>query len=352
MSTPPALDVRLLWLPEALPGALLSAVDVLASAATVWRLRQPGRPVPLRWALVGADGRRIALPGGLLPASPRPRLPAGTPVLWVLPPLLAEDAPRLDELLVRHAAAVRLLRAQAAAGAAVVCLGNGLVLAGAAGWLDGRRAAAPWPYLSGLRRRLPGADLAGALPVAADGPVFSCAAPALATRCLVQALASLWDADLADACAQVLDWQPERQAMVPALADQAWLPRTAESPVIRALRWLDEHLAQPYDLAALAAAAATSPRTLLRHFQAAQGCTPLAHLQRLRIARAKLLLETTLQGHDAIATACGYADAASLRRLFRRATGVSMSAWRQRHALRARRPAWGVRTTARGTARR
>ena len=99
---------------------------------------------------------------------------------------------------------------------------------------------------------------------------------------------------------------------------------------------------RPYALDAVAQAAAVSPRTLLRHFRQVLGHSPLDHLHRLRCERARWLLETTLEGIPAIAQSCGYADPAAFRRIFTRVVGLSPSAYRQRHALRAPRQRWRV----------
>ena len=48
--------------------------------------------------------------------------------------------------------------------------------------------------------------------------------------------------------------------------------------------------------------------------------TPLNYLHRLRIERAKMLLEVTLHGVESVAEACGYADTSAFRRLFQRET--------------------------------
>jgi transcriptional regulator GlxA family with amidase domain len=338
------LDVRLVWVPEATPGTLFMAAEVLGCAAMLHRLRRPQAPPLLRWRVVAPGGRDIVHP--FLPKGPRlPRLPRlrGARSLVVAPSLAAEDAPHLGEIVARHPALLRLLQQQAGTGGWIAACFNGVVWPAAAGLLDGQRAVAPWPYQSWLARSYPRCDFSATEPVARNGRVFLGVAPSLVTELMLRVLAELVDADLAATCAQVMLHQPGRQHMAPALVERQWLVRTADSPVHRAMQWLQDHLERPYRLKDVAEAAAASERTLLRHFHAATGRTPLEHLQGLRVERAKLLLETTLHGLDAIAEACGYADTASMRRLFKRATGVAMSDWRARHTLRAPRALWKVR---------
>lgn len=339
--SPLQLDVRLLWLPEALPGTLFAALDVLHTAAGLHRLRQPGEPQPMRWRVVDGAGRRVTTPFTPEPRA-QPRGPAQQALL-VLPALAAQDAPHLGELMTRHAAALRLVRRHAEAGGWIAACGTGLVMPAHLGLLDGQRVAAPWAFQSWLARIHPRCDFSATEPLSQAGRVFGCVAPALVHELLLQALGTLLDADLAQACAQVVLHQPDRQRAAPALAQQQWLVRTPDSPVHRARQWLDAHIERPYDLKAVATAAAASERTLLRQFRAVTGQTPLQYLHEIRIQRAKLLLETSLHGLDAIAQACGYADTASMRRLFKRATGLSMSEHRQRHALRSRRSHWQAR---------
>jgi transcriptional regulator GlxA family with amidase domain len=336
--------VRLVWVPEASPGTLFMTAEVLGCAAMLHRLRRPQAPPLLRWRVVSPSGRAIAHP--FMPARPRARPPRGARSLLVVPALAAEDAPHLGEIVQRHPALLRLLQQHVAAGGFVAACFNGVVWPAAAGLLDGQRVGAPWPYQSWLARAHPRCDFSAVDPVAQHGPVFLAMAPSLAIDLALRVLAQLVDADLAATCAQVLLHQPGRQHMAPALVESQWLVRTADSPVHRAMQWLQQNVERPYRLKDVAEAAAASERTLLRHFQAATGRTPLQHLQGLRIERAQLLLETTLHGLDAIAEACGYADTASMRRLFKRATGVAMSDWRERHTLRAPHAHWRVRKPA------
>jgi transcriptional regulator GlxA family with amidase domain len=146
-------------------------------------------------------------------------------------------------------------------------------------------------------------------------------------------------------CANILLHQPQRQQMAPELARQKWLAPTSDSPVYRAMQWLQDHLGETYQLAALSHAAATSERTLLRHFKNVVGMTPLDYLHGLRVERAKMLLEVSLHNMHTIATACGYVNATSFRRLFHSVTGVNPSEYRARFRLRSHRPRWKVEMT-------
>jgi transcriptional regulator GlxA family with amidase domain len=338
--TPPSpLRVRLLWLPEALPGTLFAALDVVLTAARVAQLQRPGEPSRISWQCVSASGRALPTPYA---SAPKPARGEPAQSLLVIPGLGADNAPQLGDVAKRSSAALRLIERHAAEGGWVAACSTGMLLPAELGLLDGGRLAAPWAYQSWFTRRYPACDFTAGEPMGAVGRSFTCVAPALVTEFMLRVIGHVHSPDLAQACSQVLLYQAQRQQLTPDLVANQWLTRTSDSPAWRAMQWLQANVDKPYRLEPLAEVAAASTRTLLRHFRQVTGMTPLDYLHALRIERAKMLLEATLHGIPAIAESCGYADAASFRRLFQRETGMTLSAYRARYALRARRTFWRV----------
>jgi transcriptional regulator GlxA family with amidase domain len=62
--------------------------------------------------------------------------------------------------------------------------------------------------------------------------------------------------------------------------------------------------------------------------------TPGRYVERVRVAEARRLLETTALTTDLVARRCGLGTAESLRRAFVRNLGVSPGAYRSRFATR------------------
>lgn len=340
------LHVRLLWLPQALPGTLFAALDVLRAAAQIAALQRPGASRELSWQIVSANGRSMPSPFSPPGASRQGgrRAPSRPPEqsLLLIPSLAADNAPHLGETVSKATAALRLVERHAQAGGWVAACSSGMVMLAELGLLDGHRVAAPWIYQSWMARRYPRCDFSADESMGTADRLFTCVAPASMTEFMLRVLGHLHDPDLAQACSQVLLHQPLRQQLTPTLVASQWITKTSDSPVYRAMQWLQANVDKPYRLAPVAAAAAASERTLLRHFRQVTGMTPLDYLHHLRIERAKMLLEVTLHGVPGIAEACGYSDTASFRRLFHRETGMSLSEYRSRYTLRSRRSHWRV----------
>jgi transcriptional regulator GlxA family with amidase domain len=121
------------------------------------------------------------------------------------------------------------------------------------------------------------------------------------------------------------------------------LPRGGDG-LAPTLDWATAHLDQALTVADLARRAGLSPRQLARRMQAELHATPLQWLHRQRVVRAQEMLESTDAGMEQIAARCGLGSAATLRRHFTRALGVSPAAYRATFGqLQARRAADAAR---------
>jgi transcriptional regulator GlxA family with amidase domain len=340
----PPLDVQLLWLPEALSGTLFSALDVLRIASAILNLRNPGKPCPLTWRVITPDGLAVnfdASPPGTWSSAPPLQVEASRSLI-IVPGMFTYNLVDLIAICERHPAALHLLQSHAGQGGLIATSFNGLIFPARLGMLDGLKTGTHWAIKAFFVMAFPACDFSSDAPMIFHERIFTCVAPGQQTEFIIEILGRLYDADLSVACAQMLQFQPLRQQMSNGLYEQEWLTRTSDSPVFRAKQWLEANLEQPYRLPELAAVASASERTLLRHFKAAIGMTPLEYLQNLRIERAKIMLEVSLNNLHTVAAACGYTDSGSFRRLFHRATGMSPGEYRKRFTYRAKRVHWRV----------
>jgi len=134
--------------------------------------------------------------------------------------------------------------------------------------------------------------------------------------------------DVARATARIALVDDARSAQTP-YVDASLLPTPGAGFSRGVQRWLDQHLADRYDLALVSAACNVSTRTLLRRFREETGETPLNYLQRSRVRRARHLLESTDRSISSIAAQVGYHDASTFARLFARHVERSPRDYRQ-----------------------
>ena len=342
MPPPRLLGIDFPVLPTTAMGHVLHAIELLRAANLIARLRV-GRTAPrLGWRLCDAQGQPMPVAQGPCQPMLSEGVFEGPPqAQWVLSQHTAE-VPTLRQTVARHGSLRRHLAVAIDQGQRVLTLGNGAWLAAGSGRLSGHRVALPWYWAAAFHRDHPDVVIVAGTEVCVDGPWFSAALPQDTGELVLALVAQCWDHDLHAALASVLRPDAARQKAAQEALQGQPLPTTRDSALARAIEHLEKQVDQPYALAAVARAAAVSPRTLLRHFQEALGHSPLDHLHRLRCERARLLLEITLEGIPAIAQSCGYADPAAFRRIFTRHVGLTPQAYRERHTLRAPRQRWRV----------
>jgi transcriptional regulator GlxA family with amidase domain len=109
-------------------------------------------------------------------------------------------------------------------------------------------------------------------------------------------------------------------------------PVDADHPLQPTIVWMEDNALADLDLQAIANHASVSVRTLNRQFREHFGTTPMELLARLRVDRARRLLESTGLTIDRVAEQSGFGSYASLRFHFQRTVGVSPQRYRQSYA--------------------
>jgi len=280
--------------------------------------------------IVGVDGRLARGSGGV-----QVRAHAGVGALrharTIVVPGWRDRAERPPEPLLRE------LRRAVGRGARVLTICSGAFVLGHAGLLDGRRATTHWRYVAELRARFPRAAVEDDRLYVEDGPLITSAGSAAGIDAGLHLIRRDFGARVANTVARRLVMPPHREGGQAQYVQAPVAPRPgrALAPV---LDWARARLHAPIPIDALAERAAMSPRTFLRRFEAAVGTSPLAWLQRERMARARELLETGAMPVAQVAGACGYGSPETVRAAFRRNVGVPPGAYRARFG-RFRRPA-------------
>jgi AraC family transcriptional activator FtrA len=182
-----------------------------------------------------------------------------------------------------------------------------------------------------LRERFPLARVEEDVLYVDDGELITSAGSAAGIDAGLHLVRRDFGARIANAVARRLVMPPHREGGQAQYVDAPVAPRPARS-IATVMDWARARLDAPIAVDAMAARAAMSPRTFLRRFEAAAGITPLAWLQRERMARARELLEAGTLPIGHVAERCGYASPETFRATFRRIVGVPPGAYRARFA--------------------
>ena len=128
-----------------------------------------------------------------------------------------------------------------------------------------------------------------------------------------------------------------------------------DATILKVQHWLQNHASDIPSVKEMAQLSGLEERTFLRRFQKATGLKPTDYCQRLRVGKAREMLEFTNRTIEQIAWAIGYEDAGSFRKVFHRVVGLSPSDYRRRFAVALHKdgqdldpgePPWGKRHVA------
>jgi transcriptional regulator GlxA family with amidase domain len=261
--------------------------------------------------------------------------------LTIVPHASVGDAPRkIDTLIVAGgyghvaAAADRVLidwivrTAATARRTASVC--TGAFLLARAGLLDGRRATTHWAAAEELRRAHPQVHVDPEPIFVRDGQIWTSAG---VTAGMDLALA-LVEEDLGRDAALVIARHLVLFLRRPGGQSQFSATLVAQQPEREPLREMQrsllENVAEDHSVEAMAARANMSPRHFARVFRSETGMTPARYVERVRLEAARRRLEETAEPVAAVAAACGFGTAETMRRTFIRTLEVPPAEYRRR----------------------
>jgi transcriptional regulator GlxA family with amidase domain len=220
-----------------------------------------------------------------------------------------------------------------AAGARIASSCTGAFLVADAGLLDGRPATTHWMFADELRRRYPAVRVTPGQMIIDNGDVITSGGATAFLNLVLYLVERFAGHDRANLAAKVLLVDGHRSSQLPYIA---FGPERAHDDVIvhQIQQHIDSHLGEPLRIAELADSFGLSERTLSRRFAAATGGGPQTYLRHARIQHARRLLETAGDPVDQVRRRAGYGDAAAFRRVFKQATGLSPSGYRDAYGLR------------------
>jgi transcriptional regulator GlxA family with amidase domain len=235
----------------------------------------------------------------------------------------------------RYPKLVHWLRDMYDGGATICSACTGGNLTAETGLLDGQDATVHWMSENNFRRRHPDVMLRPeeVLVIAGDdGRLITSGAATAWHDLALYLIARHVGPATAQSVARFMLWEWHRDGQA---AFQVFSPPTdhGDAAVLAAQRAIAENFAVASPVEEMVKWSGLAPRTFKRRFTAATNHTPIAYVQRIRVERAKRMLETTGEPIEEISWAVGYEDPASFRRLFKRLTGLTPGAYRQRFQI-------------------
>ncbi|HWT14765.1 MAG TPA: helix-turn-helix domain-containing protein [Patescibacteria group bacterium] len=330
---PTALRLGILVFDGVMMSSIAAPSDALRVADKLAQLRFGASAPGFRTELVHARGAGSVMTSSGMTLSGIVA-PERDPDVLLIPGVMHGSAGELLQTTAALTAEIELIRAMHLRGVRVAGSCTGTFLLAMSGLLDGRPATTSWWLAAAFRQAFPLVDLQADELVVESGDVATAGGASAVLDFVLRQIARVTDAALAQQTAKLLLVDPERQSQAPYVS-AALIEKPRSTLTEKIEKFLSHEMHRALSVAEIAAHVGASERTLLRHCRSQFGAGPLAHLQRLRVERAKALLETSRLSFDEIVERCGYSDSASFRKLFKRETHLTPADYRERFTLRA-----------------
>lgn len=224
---------------------------------------------------------------------------------------------------------VAWLRERHAEGAVLAAVCGGVFMLAKTGLLAGRQATTHWSFADEFSARFPDVLMESDHMVIDYGDVVT-AGGAMAWADLGLRLTEqfLGTAVMHDTAHYMNVNPPGREQRF----YSGFEPRTkhGDAAILKVQQWLLGQGYRAITVAEIAQIAGLEPRTFLRRFVQATGMKPTEYQQRLRVSRAREMLEFSRSSVDSIAESVGYGDVRGFRRVFFEIVGLTPSDYRRR----------------------
>lgn len=290
---------------------VLPEFTLMGLATTMEPLRAANRSANqelYRWRLLSHDGEPVRSSSGItIPAHARFEPDEARDALMIVASFNVHDHSRC--VLAR-------LRRAARRGTAIGGLDAGSWTLALAGLLDGKRATTHWEDLEVFAAAFPKIEV---LPdrYVVDGARFTTGGATPALDMMLDLIAAHHGLNLANQVANAFIYDHQRPATAPQSIMSVGRLAATQPQLAKAIRLMEERIASPLAIAALAKHVGLSPRTLQQQFHDHLSTTPLGYYLDLRLDVARRMLQQSAMQVSAIADACGFGSASAFARAYR-----------------------------------
>ena len=245
--------------------------------------------------------------------------------LIIIPPRLFAKQPNDAELC----RIIPWLKENYQKGTRIGTLCTGSFVLARTGLLDGKNATTNWLYVKKFQRLFPRVRLKpDQILTEDDGLICSGALTAMYNLAL-HVIEIFGSEALSRKCAKILLVDHNRQSQRPYMVEH-FKRNHGDRQILDGQHWFEKNFADRFSIDDVAAVVGLSPRHFKRRFKKATGENPLHYLQKVRMEKAKNMLETSLENIETITATVGYEDSRTFRRLFKKYTSLSPREYRDR----------------------
>jgi transcriptional regulator GlxA family with amidase domain len=239
----------------------------------------------------------------------------------------------MEILLQQNRDFIPWIQTQYAAGAEVASLCVGAFLLAATGLVDGKKCATHWMAANDFKRMFPKVDLVEDGVITDEGGIYSSGGAFSYLNLILYLIEKFAGRDVAVFMSKAFQIDIERKSQSPFRIFSG--QKDHDDVVIREIQdFIEGNAGEKISVDQLTTQFALSRRNLERRFKKATFNSVNEYIQRVKVEAAKMKLESSRETVYEIMYAVGYNDSKAFRSTFKKITGLSPVAYRNKYAAK------------------
>jgi transcriptional regulator GlxA family with amidase domain len=216
-------------------------------------------------------------------------------------------------------------------GAEVASLCLGAFLLAATGLLDGKKCATHWLATAQFAEMYPAVHLVADKVITDEQGLYSSGGAYSYLNLVLYLIEKHVGREMAVCCAKVFQIDIGRSSQSPFVIFSGQKEHEDE-PIKKAQEFIEANFQNKISVDELAAMAFLSRRNFERRFKKSTFNTVAEYIQRVKIEAAKMSLESSRENVNEVMYSVGYSDTKAFRTLFKKLTGISPVAYRDKYS--------------------
>lgn len=264
---------------------------------------------------------------GLFSVKPHTHIQAITHTDLIIIPSLNHNYPHA---LQENAMLADWIAKQYKLGAEVASICTGAFLLAETGLLDGKTCSTHWSAADTFKTMFPKVHVQTDKLITSENGLYTNGGAFSFLNFIVYLIEKYYDRQTAIYCSKVFQIEMDRNSQSTFSIFTGQKQHTDEL-VQQAQQFIESHVASKVSVEDLSEKFALSRRNFDRRFIKATGNTPLEYAQRVKIEAAKRSLENSRKTVNEVMYEVGYSDVKAFREVFRKVTGISPVAYRNKY---------------------
>lgn len=216
-------------------------------------------------------------------------------------------------------------------GAEVACICSGAFLLASSGILNGRVCSTHWAAHDQFQQLFPDITLLKDQIITDENGIYTNGGAYSFLNLAIYLVEKYYDRETAIFCSKLFQIEIDRQGQSPFTIFKGQ-KQHADPEIMQAQEYIERNIHNKFSVADLSSRFAIGRRNFDRRFLKATGNTPLEYAQRVRMEAAKKAFESSRKSIQEVMYEVGYTDTKTFREVFRKITGLSPLAYRERYS--------------------